>query len=273
MTAVLQSPEKDTTTYQPTSREDDSQCESAIYIGTVVHRRHSPVAHEFKNRLFLASIDVDQTADVFRVPLLCSTSLFSVARFRRADYFGDPNRPLGDCIRELVLDRTGIALGGRIQLLTHLRYFGFVFNPVSFYYCFDSAGNKLQAVVADVTNTPWGERHCYVIPCETDRRVHDFECIKQFHVSPFMPMAVSYAWRFTTPDDHLAVRIENHDESGCVFDVTLQMERTNLTTARLMWAIARFPFMTVRVVLSIYWQALRLWSKKVPFIPHPRRAT
>ncbi len=128
-----------------------------------------------------------------------------------------------------------------------------------------------MAVVAEVTNTPWGEKHCYVIPCSPDYKLHHCKNRKQFHVSPFMPMDMHYAWALTTPDTNLTVRIENHDTNECVFDVAMHLQRREFSTAKLMWAVARFPFMTVRVVLAIYWQAFRLWWKRVAFVPHPNR--
>lgn len=243
---------------------------SCLYEGIVTHRRHSPVPHEFRYRLFLLSIDLDEVDRVFRIPRLWSTRPFSFARFRRSDYFGDTTRPLNDCIREIVRERTGIEVTGRIQLLTHVRYLGLVFNPVSFYYCFDAGGKNLQAVVAEVTNTPWNERHCYVVPCQSGEPVHEFECAKEFHVSPFMPMNLSYRWRLTPPTGQLSVALENHNDSDCVFDVRLVMKRRAMSPKNVLWTLLRFPFMTAQVILAIYWQALRLWWKNVAFVPHPR---
>ncbi len=243
---------------------------SCLYTGTIRHRRTSPKRHDFSYRLFMVLVELKEVDEVLRVPLVCSTRCFSLAEFRRSDYFGDPSRPLDLCIRELVQDRLGIEVRGPIQLLTHLRYFGFSFNPVSFYYCFEEDGETLQAIVAEVSNTPWRERHCYVVPCERDQRVHQHKCSKEFHVSPFMQMDLTYHWRLTNPSDRLTAHIENHDSTGRIFDATLQLQRRSLTTASLVWTILRFPWMTMQILLLVYWQALRLWCKKIPFVAHPR---
>lgn len=246
---------------------------SCIYVGTVHHRRYAPVIHAFRYSLFLAFIDLDEVDALFRYPRCFSTTRFSAIRFRRGDYLGDPNRPLVDCVRELVEDKTGEVVKGPIRLLTQLRTFGFVFNPISLYYCFDSDAKNLIAVVADVTNTPWGERHRYVMSLSSNHSndVAVAECPKKFHVSPFMDMAMQYRWSISQPAEQLTVRIENHDKTGLAFDATLQLNRHELTLKNLLWALLCYPMMAWKVVAAIYWQAFRLWRKKVPFVPHPSR--
>ncbi len=270
------------TTAQPTSQgshqptvesETTPTLQSCLYEGTVSHRRERPVLHRFRNRLFLQYIDLDEIDSLFRMPFLWSTQALSLMRFRRADYHGDPNRPLTECVRETVYEKAGIRITGPIRLLTHVRYFGFVFNPVSFYYCFDDTGTQVNAMMAEVTNTPWGERHSYVIPFSDDGSVTCCEQPKELHVSPFMNMDMLYRWNLSTPGRGLTVRIESDDEKGCLFDATLSLKRRPLSARNRFNSMLRFPFITFTVVAAIYFQAWLLWFRRVPFVPHPRRGT
>ena len=156
--------------------------------------------------------------------------------------------------------------------MTHLRYFGYCMNPVSFYYCFAPDGEAVEAIIAEIHNTPWGERHCYVLDCRaqgTARGRWSFDFAKEFHVSPFMPMDVDYAWRLTRPGRVLCVHMENRRGGETMFDATMTLERRPITTASLSMALARHPFMTGAVITAIYAQALRLWWKGAPAHPHP----
>lgn len=184
---------------------------------------------------------------------------------------GDPQRPLADCVRELVEERTGTRPGGPVRLLTTLRTLGHNFNPVSFYYCFGTDGARVEAVVAEVTNTPWGECHCYVLRRDGETVMRD-TTKKAFHVSPFLGMDGRYEWRVSEPDGRLLVHIDERDPDGrSVFDATLSLERRALSRARLTRMLLRFPAASLRVVLLIYWNALRLKLKGAPYHPHPGR--
>jgi DUF1365 family protein len=247
--------------------------QSCLYHGSVRHRRHEPAGHAFRYRLSLLYLDLDETDEVFAGRWFWSTRRrFAPVRWCRADHHGPASRDLRDCLRELVRDRGGVEADGPVRLLTHPRYFGYGFNPVSFYYCYRADGRTLAAVVAEINNTPWGERHCYVLPAAAHAdgpgRMR-FRFGKDFHVSPFLPMDMDYDWRFSAPGESLAVHMENHREGRRVFDATLSLQRRPITGASLAAALARHPLMTAKVSAAIYWQALRLAAKRVPFLTHP----
>jgi hypothetical protein len=237
----------------------------------VRHRRFRPVAHAFELPLFMTYLDLAELDEVFRGRWLWSARRPALARFRREDHLGDPELPLDQAVRDLVAERSGRRPDGPIRLLTHLRYAGFGFNPVSFFYCWDRAG-RLDSVVADVTNTPWKERHQYVLPAGGARGRLRFLTPKEFHVSPFMEMELDYAWTLGEPGERLALRIENRAPGGArLFDAVLALRRREITGASLAAALARFPLMTLQVVAAIYWQAFRLRRKGAPTFAHPTR--
>lgn len=247
---------------------------SCLYRGAVRHRRREPVVHDFRTSLFMLYLDLDELPAVFDGRWLWSARRPNLAWFRRADYLGDPRQPLDAAVRDLVAARTGVRPTGPIRLLTHLRYFGFVMNPVSFYYCFDTSGRRVEALVAEITNTPWGERHAYVLRAPPDgARLQRFRFSKTFHVSPFMGMEHEYDWRFSPPGERLLVHMQNHTPAGKLFDATLTLRRQPLGGRALAAALLRHPAMTAQVALAIYWQALRLWMRRVPVHPHPARGS
>jgi uncharacterized protein len=215
---------------------------SALYEGWVRHRRLEPVKHEFRYGLFMAYLDLDELPELLdRVPLW-SARRPAPAWFRRRDY----------------LD---VEHDGPVRLLTHVRTFGHLFNPVSLYYCFDRSGEQVEKVVAEVTNTPWGEKHTYVL----DGLEATLD--KQLHVSPFLGMGAEYHVRLTTPADLLRVHMESRREGRVNFDATLALRKRELSAGPLL----RYPFMTLRVLAGIYGQAVRLKLKGAPYHPHPAR--
>lgn len=248
--------------------------ESAVYEGWVRHRRFEPVEHEFRYPLFLMYLDLAELPDVLDPYPLFSARGRALARFRREDFMGDPARPLDQCAREAVEEAAGSSPSGPVRLLAGLRYFGHSFNPVSFYYCFDSAGERVDAVVADVQNIPWGERHPYVL-ARGERRgsVLSEELEKTFHVSPLMGMDQTYSFRASEPGERLAVHIESRpndpEASGKSFDATLSLRRRELSRRTLTRLLARYPALSLQVVAKIYAQSLRLKLKGARYFPHP----
>jgi len=250
---------------------------SALYTGWVSHRRREPRVHAFRYPLFMVWLDLTELPGAFRGRWLWGVERRTVAAFRRADHLGDPSRPLDQCVRDRVEAETGRRPAGPIRLLTHLRYFGYCFNPVSFYYCYDAADRQLETVVAEVNNTPWGERHCYVLdgPAGAAGDARCWRSDKRLHVSPFMPMDLQYDWRLSTPvaaaDSPLAVHMGCSRAGELLFEATLALRRRPLTGGALAATLLRFPWMTLKVVAAIHWQALRLWLKRVPVYAHPAR--
>jgi uncharacterized protein len=259
---------------------------SAIYEGWVRHRRFEPVEHEFRYRLFLTYLDLDELPQLLDRFPLWSARRPAPAHFRREDFLGDPARPLAECARDAVEAETGERPAGPVRLLASLRQLGHVFNPVSFYYCFDASGERVEAVVADVNNIPWGEGHPYVL-ARGDRQgtVLRDELDKRLHVSPLMGMDQRYAFAASEPGRELVVHIESRpvqraDPSpggqsvapaavGKAFDATLSLRRRELSQGLMASLPLRYPAMSLQVVAKIYAQALRLRLKGARYFPHP----
>jgi len=226
--------------------------------------------------MFMLALDLDELDTVFKGAgkLLWSAGRWNLACLLRKDHFGDPDKTIKDAVLDRVEEETGQRPGGRVVMLAHLRYFGYVMNPATFYYCYDAAGEALDAIVVEIHNTPWGERHAYVLPRDHNeggvRKAMRFRFKKAFHVSPFMPMDHDYDWRFTTPDDQLVISMKNLDAGRRVFDASLSMTRHEITAGRLNLMLLKYPFITAKVVAAIYWNAMRLWLKRVPFVSHPK---
>ena len=249
---------------------------SAVYEGTIRHRRFEPVEHEFRYPLYLMYLDLDELPEALDPYPLWSARRPAIGRFRRGDFMGDPSRQLADCARDAVEDETGVRPAGPVRLLANLRCFGHVFNPVAFYYCFDQAGERVEAIVADVNNIPWGERHPYVL---SRKNVAEGEALaeeldKKLHVSPLMGMDHSYAFRATEPGARISVEIESRpkDGGGKAFDATLALRRRELSRRTLTGILLRHPAMSLQVVARIYGQALRLRLKGAQPHPHPTGA-
>jgi DUF1365 family protein len=274
---------------------------SCLYEGTVRHRRLAPTPHDFDYPIFFTYLDLSELDRVFAGRWLWSTRRPALAWLDRSGHLGDPAAPLDEAVRLAVQGALGRRPAGPIRLLTHLTYFGVGFNPVSFFYCYQADGETLDAIVAEVSNTPWNEQHPYVLDarhatppagaeagplpqgCSSTAaspvrggdqagRTHRWRFPKLFHVSPFMALEQEYAWRFLEPGPRLAVHMENLEGGRRRFDATLSLARRPITGWSLAGVLLRYPLLTTRVLLAIYWQVLRLWWKRIPFVPHPGNA-
>jgi DUF1365 family protein len=243
---------------------------SAIYEGVVTHRRRTPVEHAFRARLYLLYLDLDELPALFDRHPLWSARRRAVAWWRRADYLGDPAEPLADAVRELVGERLGTRPAGPVRMLTQVRTWGVGFNPVTFYWCFAEDGERVEAVVAEVTNTPWGERHAYV--AAADGNADGMLVTRQrkaLHVSPLMEMEQEYVWRISTPGERIAISIANERDGEVVFEAGLALHRRSLTRRSLTTVPLRHPFVTAQVLVRIYAEALRLKRKGVSWHAKP----
>lgn len=244
---------------------------SCIYKGQVNHRRFEPRAHSFTYTLFMMYVDLDELPKLFTHHPAWNVEKPGLASFQRKDHYGDNTKSLSSMVRELVLSKTGGHIDGPIRLLTHFRYFGHIFNPISIYYCFDQYDEKLTHVIAEVTNTPWREQHCYVLTGQQENyRFITPTHRKEFHVSPFMDMNINYQWSIHAPHDRLQLKIESIRNNTKLFDASMNLKKVDLNAKNLKSTLINFPFMTLKVVSAIHLQALKLWLKGINYVPHPR---
>jgi DUF1365 family protein len=248
---------------------------SCIYEGHVRHRRFRPVENSFRYRIFFMFLDLEELPELFRNTIFWSHDRVNLAYLRRRDHLGDPRVPLQQAVRDLVEDRLQKRPKGSIRLLTHMRYFGYCFNPVSFYYCYDESDEEVETIVAEIHNTPWGEEYCYVLGEDLNehpmRGWKRFQFNKNFHISPFMDMDIWYDWRFRKPGTSLTVHMNNSEKGKKLFDATLTLNRREIDSYALNRVLLAYPLMTLKVTTMIYLQALRLWSKGTPFYVHPEK--
>lgn len=257
---------------------------SAVYFGRVRHGRVAPRRHDFSYRLFMMYLDLDELPGVFARFWFWSVERPNVAAFYRRNYLGQAQQSLKECVLDEVQRQAGFRPSGRVAILTHLSYFGLCFNPVSFYFCWDKSGQQLEAVIAEITNTPWDERHRYVLSDQTHGMegawspAHGrgrFVFQKAFHVSPFFPLDMKYTWVFSAPKSNagspLHVFMMNERDGQKAFEVNLDLRRSTLSAGSLARALLLYPFLTARALVGIYLHAGLLWMKGTPFFSHPKK--
>ena len=241
--------------------------QSAIYEGFINHHRFQPKPHAFRYPVFMIYLKLAELDTFFRLSPWWSRERFNWASFYRRDFLNPSITDLTAAVQQEIFTTTGKHFAGDIFLLTHIRYLGYCFNPVSFYYCY--ADNRLTYIVAEINNTPWRERFCYVLCCDPESKKQHFSFAKAFHVSPFLPMDMEYQWRFSLPDEQLSVFMRNRTGDRDIFHAHLQLARQEATTANLNRILRRFPAVTLKTTAGIYWQAFQLWRKRTPFHNHP----
>ncbi|HVB71697.1 MAG TPA: DUF1365 domain-containing protein [Acidimicrobiales bacterium] len=239
----------------------------SIYEGTVVHERRGEHHRRFTYRVAMPMVELDELASSPALAPFWRAEGRAPMNFRRLDFMGDPARPLASVVRDTVGERCGFRPDGPILLLAQHRTWGWCFNPLALYYCYASDGETLEAVVADVTNTPWGESHAYVLDTRGGLQRH--EQPKQMHVSPFLPMDLSYRFHVAPPGARCGVSIAVLRGEDVVFRAALSLVRHDMTRRELVRVLLRHPFQTHRVSLAIYLRALLLRASRVPFFAHP----
>lgn len=234
---------------------------SCLYECQVFHRRFLPKPHEFLYRVFLFALDLDELPELCRKVSLLRHNRPGLYNFRDDDHFqivpGDARANA-----EAFLAQNGIVeKPARILLLTNARVLGYVFNPISIWFCYRADGSPLAAI-AEVGNT-FGELKPFLVPVKEG--AFHLRTIKHYYVSPFSDLDLEFDFRFALPGEKLSVYIDDYQGSEKTFISTLTGQRTELTTGKLAAFTLKYPLITLRVIFLIHWHALLLWMKKVPF--------
>lgn len=243
-------------------------------IGTVWHRRTREHTHAFRYKLWFCLLDLDTLPERLEKSPWWSELRWNLVSFRRQDFIAPFERSIADAVRDRVEQHLGWKPAGQIRLLTQPRQWGLCFNPVSFYFCY-SERQQLDSIVAEVHNTPWGERHAYVLDATGPHQSgpeYRFEFDKSFHVSPFLPMQMQYRWRFRLEADALAVHMLVMENGAESLRTGMQLSLQPLNRNAMLRMPLIFPLQTIKVFGGIYWQAFRLWMKNTRFYPHPRHS-
>jgi DUF1365 family protein len=247
---------------------------SCLYFGEVSHHRKAPRKHDLSYDVYMAHLFFDELDDVFKGRWFWSANRSNLGGFQRSDYHRPEIPDLADAVRQTMSEQLGREMSGPVSIITHLRTFGYCFNPVSFYFLWNEERTRPSALMAEITNTPWGERYAKCFEWETspysERSDHEFR--KEFHVSPFIGMNINYEWRFRAPGDRFQADMILQEDQKTFFTAHLKLKRRPLDGRNLAWALARFPFMTLNVTRAIYWNALILRLKGCPFYAHPKKS-
>lgn len=240
---------------------------SALYIGAVTHRRKRPRVHGLRSRVFWMLLDLDEIDTLAERLRLFSRNRFNALSFHDRDHGAGTGEPLRDQV-ERHLASAGLETGGAIRLFCMPRVLGYVFNPLSIYFCHRRDG-ELQALIYQVHNT-FKERHSYLIPAAArDGQALTQQCAKRFHVSPFLDMDMTYEFRVTGPHERIAVVIHGADRDGPIITAALAGTRAPITDAGLIALLVSHPLLTLKVIAAIHWHAVKLWWKGIKIRTHP----
>jgi DUF1365 family protein len=248
--------------------------ENCIYVGKVRHRWFSPRLHEFTYKLFMFCFDINKIAENFQSSWWCGSQRFNWFGFNRKNHLGSSEVPLDQAVREFIKEKTGSLPLGKIFLLTHLSCVGYCFNPISVYLVFRQDSTEIEMLIAEVTNTPWGERHYYILnnQQEIKKNIYQYVFQKAMHVSPFMAMDYEYRLNFKLDDRQLILHMDSYKNAEHHFDATLSLDSMPMNAVNIRKMLLRFPFMTFKVVAAIHWEALKLLLKGVPIHSHPKKS-
>lgn len=240
---------------------------SGLYQGEVRHRRFQTCSHSFSYNMFFLALDLDELDCIERIGWF-TKERFSPLSFRRSDYLGDNKEPLKRSVWNKVEELGGENLRQRVLFVGQVRCFGFYFSPINLYYCYNKE-DELTYLLAEVSNTPWNQTHYYLININSDKVID-----KAFHVSPFLNLEMKYHWFIKAPSQHLSLHLENRGldkEQKKIFDATIAMTKKELNRKNIQNQVISIPMMTVKIVYGIYWQAMKLFLKRIPFVPYPEK--